>query len=138
MKTMSCGEVSNLIYSVVFWPKYGEGVDIDGSAIQNVSYTNCTIISVASAKSAQRWCVYPRYRNMEYEVHLYNVFRFVEIGTILAFISKHSLVAHILEDMDTCKPDSRTSNVWKIAFWPSGCPQFLLEIVRLDWFSIII
>ena len=61
------------------------------------------------------------HRTVEYEIHLYKISRFVEIS---AFISKHSPVTHDLEDMHTCTPESRTSNVWRLTFWLAGCPEF--------------
>ena len=65
------------------------------------------------------------HRNIGYEVRLYNVSRFVEIGKMSAFFSKHSPAFHVLKTINTCTPESRASNVWKLTFRLSGCPQFL-------------
>ncbi|EGZ18643.1 hypothetical protein PHYSODRAFT_502046 [Phytophthora sojae] len=76
----------------------------------------------------------------EYEVRLYNITRFMDIGRLTAFFKKHSQAEFDFEDLDACTPNSRTSTVWKLTFKLAGCPEFLRGIQRIIWFgaSIVI
>lgn len=87
---------------------------------------NMHVPTSGSAWERQSCDIRARERRSEgYVLRMYNVSRFVDIGKISAYISKHSPVPHNMEDMDSCTPNSRTSNVWKLTFRLEGCPHFL-------------
>ena len=56
-------------------------------------------------------CSTGSHRTVEYEIHLYSISNFVDIGKILTVISKRSSVTHDLEDKDTCT----VSNIERMA-----------------------
>ncbi|KAL3658992.1 hypothetical protein V7S43_015877 [Phytophthora oleae] len=73
-----------------------------------------------------------------YEVKLYNITRFMDIGWLTAYLQKHIAAEVELEDMDVCTPNSRTSTIWKLTVKMAGCPEFLRGIVRILWFCLTI
>lgn len=75
-----------------------------------------------------------------YEVRLFNITRFMDIGRLTAYVKKNNQADFELEDLDICTPNSRTSTVWRATFKLAGCLEFLQGVVRLLWFgaSIVI
>ncbi|CAI5713867.1 unnamed protein product [Peronospora destructor] len=71
---------------------------------------------------------------LEYDVELHNVTRFTDIGRLTAYFEKYIAAEFELEDLDTCTPNSWTSNVWKVTVKMARCPEFLRGIVRIIWY----
>ncbi|KAE9272876.1 hypothetical protein PF001_g27749 [Phytophthora fragariae] len=71
----------------------------------------------------------------EYEITIYNVTRFTDIGRLSAYLQIHLAGDFELEDMDDCTPNSLTSTVWKLKIKSAECPEYLRGIVRIVWFG---
>ena len=66
--------------------------------------------------------------NPEYEVKLYNVTHFTDVGRLSAYFVTHIASGFELEDLDTCTPNSWTSNVWKLTVHMQGAQNFCEQI----------
>ncbi|KAE9268904.1 hypothetical protein PR003_g31299, partial [Phytophthora rubi] len=71
----------------------------------------------------------------EYEVDIYNVTRFTDVGRLNAYLQAHIKADIEFEAMDTCTPESDTSTVWRLTMKTAECPEFLRGIVRLMWYG---
>uniref|UniRef100_M4BQG3 Uncharacterized protein n=1 Tax=Hyaloperonospora arabidopsidis (strain Emoy2) TaxID=559515 RepID=M4BQG3_HYAAE len=127
VKTMSYEEVIELDPSVFFRSSNSNEFQFTVVLEKRMVYRllNTHDVSARSAWDRTNGVSSLSHRNIEYEVRLYNVSRFVEIGKMSAFFSKHSPAFHVLKTINTCTPESRASNVWKLTFRLSGYPQFL-------------
>ena len=77
-------------------------------------------------------------RRPEYTIQLHNLTRFNDIGRMAAYLQANIPTEFDMDDMDTHKPDSRTSTVWSVTFKLAGCPTFLDGVVRILWFGTTI
>ncbi|EEY65301.1 uncharacterized protein PITG_21776 [Phytophthora infestans T30-4] len=69
----------------------------------------------------------------QYEVDIYIITRFTDIGRIEAYLQQNITAKFELDDLDTCRPESRTSVVWRLTVHTAECPEFLRSIVRIIW-----
>ncbi|KAL3667569.1 hypothetical protein V7S43_007123 [Phytophthora oleae] len=73
-----------------------------------------------------------------YEVKMYNITRFMDIGRLTTYLQQNTAAEVKLEDLDVCTPNSKTSTVLKLTVKMAGCPEFLRGIIRIIWFGLTI
>ncbi|POM81568.1 Hypothetical protein PHPALM_440 [Phytophthora palmivora] len=67
----------------------------------------------------------------EYEVTLYHISRFMDIGRFTAYLQERIAADFELEDTDTCLPNSSTSTTWKLT--DNDYSVFTVEILVMSW-----
>jgi hypothetical protein len=76
-----------------------------------------------------------RPKRQQYRMKLHNVSRFVDTIALEQFLTQRTPVRFDLDEVDPGGPTSQASLTWALTFHMPGCPDFLKDKTRLDWFG---